>query len=620
MDEDRVSEIESLNGEVDAYAQATSRRAETLGAVPRAAAIATSLVTMDRDWTNPPIYGDGANNVLFGGRGTDKIYGNGGDDLLYGGIDDDELRGNEGNDYLLGGMGTDDVYGGPGDDVVQGDATGDKMSDLAGSDVLSFASGGADGFPTVDMSAYPNFPTAGSPERGIYVNLAAGVANNGSIVGGGGGTDSASPNPGEGTVFSDFEHVVGTPFADYIVGDTGANVLEGGGGSDVIKGGGGSAIDVLIGDAGGDNLTASSGSWLAGGSGEDYCGGSTVVGECEAKPSNWVGVRDTTKISVGMTTQTWAGNVKTQIYLAGSSADGSRNGEDDVTVTQVEDGLGAPSYYFSTASSSSKGQFSTLPEDQVPGCSYTATLVICAPTYNAVTMVLAGFGANDEIDISNVFKMTNPIFLGGLGNDTLTGGNYTDDFMHDGSGSGADTLSGKAADDGFMNTDGMDTFWGAEGDDLFVSSGACQGDSLGGGAGTDSSSWAQYQTSSSPGGTYGVFANISTGNVGKNVGAALSCGESPFNSFAGVEDLEGSKHWDVLRGDAGQNQLIGRATGDQLRSFESNDRVLANAGDDDNVDCGAATSDIAIIDYPANGADSDTNCETVGYGNPTFDG
>lgn len=115
-----------------------------------------------------------------------------------------------------------------------------------------------------------------------------------------------------------------------------------------------------------------------------------------------------------------------------------------------------------------------------------------------------------------------------------------------------------------------------------------------------------------------MFANISTGNIGKNVGASLDCGSSPYNSFAGVEDLEGSKHWDVLRGDAGQNQLIGRATGDQLRSFDSNDRVLANAADDDNVDCGAATSDIAIIDYSVNGSDSDTNCETVNYANPIF--
>lgn len=129
--------------------------------------------------------------------------------------------------------------------------------------MLSFASGGTDGFSAVSMSAYPNFPTGGSPERGVYVNLTTGVANNGSVVGGGGGTDPPT-GASAGTTFSDFEGVIGTPFADYIVGSSDPNFLEGGGGSDVIDGGG-SAADTLVGDAGGDNLTGAAGSSLDGG-------------------------------------------------------------------------------------------------------------------------------------------------------------------------------------------------------------------------------------------------------------------------------------------------------------------------------------------------------------------
>lgn len=198
------------------------------------------------------------------------------------------------------------------------------------------------------------------------------------------------------------------------------------------------------------------------------------------------------------------------------------------------------------------------------------------------------------------------------------GGYIADDFMVDGTDVGADTLQGNAGDDGLVNTDGADSLWGADGDDLIVSSAVCQGDTLGGGPGTDSSSWAQYDTGSDPGTNYGVFANISTSNIGKNVGGALNCGSSPTNSFDGFEDLEGSRHSDILRGDSGSNQLIGRATGDQLWSYQGADRILANSADNDNIDCGSET-DHAVIDDTSNGSDIYTNCDgNVVPGDPIF--
>lgn len=617
VDEELVDETAALNKEISAYERATSGYAGKL--VTRAKATLGSTTSAEREWGNDPINGTEGDDILYGGRGTDRIYGKEGNDLLYGGIEDDEVRGNEGNDYLLGGFGSDDLYGGPGDDVVQGDATGDKMSDSSGSDVLSFASGGADGFPTINMTAYPNFPATSSPERGVYVDLGAGIANNGSAAGGGGGTDPASTVPGDGTVFSNFEHVIGTPFADYIVGSTGSNILEGGGGSDVIQGGGGSATDVLIGEAGGDNLTAPAGSWLVGGVGEDYCGGSTVVVDCDSKPSDWVGIRDTTKISVGMTTQSWAGNVKSQLYMAGSTTDWfTRNGEDDVVVQQIPDGSGPPSYYFTTTASTSKGQFSTLPEDSTPGCSYTATQVICSPSTNAVTLDLAGFGSNDNLSIYSVFKMTNPIILGGQGNDNLVGGTLTDDFLHDGSGN--DIVSGEDGDDGMINSSGSDSLYGNYGDDLVENTSVCEGDSLYGGGDLDSTSWVQYKTNYVAGTTNGVFASISTNTIGRNQGGAATCsGEGTANTFTGYEDLEGSRHGDVLRGDGSSNQVIGRASDDQLRSYQSNDRILANSADDDSLDCGATgDSDIAVVDLSTNGTDTTNDCETVNTASPIF--
>lgn len=612
VDDEKEDQIASLQRKAQEYADATR---EVAGKIGRVANIRQDLGHQSSLMAaKDPVFGSLNDDILIGGRGTDEIHGQAGNDVLYGGIDDDKLFGESDNDYLLGGMGADFINGGPGDDIAQGDATGDKMSDTSGSnDVLSFVSGGTDGFPTMNMSAYPNFPPVNSPERGVYVNLGAGIASNGSVLSGG-GSDSAASLPDDGTVFANFEHVVGTPFADYIVGDSGANILQGGGGSDVINGGGGTVADFLIGDAGGDNLTAPVGSWILGGAGEDYCGGSTTVAECEPKPSNWVGVRYTGTMSVGMSTQSWAGNAKSQLYVAGSTGNWLRNGVDTVNVTQYDDGSGPPSYYFTTPGpSSTDGQFSIAPEDQTPGCSYSATVVLCSPNTNVTTMVLSGFGAADHLDAINVFRMTNTVILGGEGHDTLTGSYLADDFIVDGAGS--DALQGQGGDDGFINSDGQDSLWGADGDDLVVSSAVCQGDTLGGGPGTDSASWAQYDTGSSPGTNYGVFANISTDRIGKNVGGALNCGASPENSFSGIEDLEGSRHYDVLRGDSGPNQLIGRATSDRLEAYGGADRVLANSADADNVvDCGNQT-DRAVIDFGWDGAIS---CEDTSYGDPIF--
>lgn len=574
---------------------------------------------MSREWGGNTQYGDEGNDILYGGRGTDEIYGRLGNDLIYGGIEDDELYGNGGNDYLLGGFGSDDIQGGPDDDVVQGDATGDKMIDSSGTDTLSFASGGIYGFGSPSMSGFPNFPAPGSSERGIYIDLSASVANNGSVVGGGGGTDKAATGSDPGTVFSDFENVIGTPFADYIVGNSGLNILEGGGGSDVIYGGTGSA-DVLIGDAGGDNLSAPAGSWLVGGPGSDYCGTSPLPADCESNPSNWVGVRNFTKISVGMTSPNWAGNWKSQIYMAGSTTDWfSRNGEDDVTVTQLA--TSPPSFQFNTTASTSKGQFSTQPEDMTPGCTYSATQVTCSPSTNTVTLVLSGFGSNDNLNIVSVGQLTDPVFLGGDGYDVLTGGNNTDDFMHDGSAD--DVILGQAGDDGFVNTSGSDTINGGVGDDLVESNSACEDDELIGGGNFDSASWVQYRTGSTAGSASGVLASIYSGNVGRFEGGALTCsGEGAMNSINQFEDLEGSRHRDELRGDDTSNQLIGRATSDVLKSYNGEDRILANSQDNDTVDCGAPSpssgGDIGVIDYPANGTDTTANCEIVNFSTPIF--
>lgn len=79
---------------------------------------------------NDVVYGDGADNWLRGGRGSDVIRGIGGNDVIDGG---------QGNDTVNGGIGDDTVSGGSGDDLIFGKAGVDILSGNAGNDVINGA-------------------------------------------------------------------------------------------------------------------------------------------------------------------------------------------------------------------------------------------------------------------------------------------------------------------------------------------------------------------------------------------------------------------------------------------------------------------------------------------------
>ncbi|WP_029008276.1 calcium-binding protein [Azospirillum halopraeferens] len=100
------------------------------------------------------VYGDGADNVLwgedgadtmfgntgndtmYGGYGRDQLSGGAGDDVLYGNADGDRLMGNRGNDTLFGGSGDDALYGNLDHDVLYGNRGSDTLFGGAGDDTL----------------------------------------------------------------------------------------------------------------------------------------------------------------------------------------------------------------------------------------------------------------------------------------------------------------------------------------------------------------------------------------------------------------------------------------------------------------------------------------------------
>ncbi|HJZ37428.1 MAG TPA: calcium-binding protein, partial [Solirubrobacterales bacterium] len=233
--------------------------------------------------------GGSGNDTVFGERGNDILRGGEGDDRLYGGIGDDRLEGGPGNDLLSGGFGADSIDGGEGSDFVRGDATIDKIVDTGTApgdiDTLSYATGATPGFgntpPYGDLPAYPNFAAqhpgfpANANGRGVYLDLSATTHGN--------GFDGGAPSGGgaDDVVGSDFERIIGTPFADYIVGSKAGQQIYGGGGGDVL-------------------IASSAGGELFGGADGDDCVGGTPVSSCESTATEGPTSRgEATKVEVG---------------------------------------------------------------------------------------------------------------------------------------------------------------------------------------------------------------------------------------------------------------------------------------------------------------------------------
>ena len=131
---------------------------------------------------------------------------------------------------------------GVGDDILRGNSAANQLSGGQGDDQIQ-GFGGAD---TLDGGAGKDLLVYSESDAGVTVDLTAG-----SGVGG----------HAEGDVFTDFESVTGSDYADSITGDTGDNFLNGGAGADTLVGGngddefvGGDGDDVMQGDAGEDTF------------------------------------------------------------------------------------------------------------------------------------------------------------------------------------------------------------------------------------------------------------------------------------------------------------------------------------------------------------------------------
>lgn len=520
------------------------------------------------------VLGEGGDDRLFGQRGNDRLFGGEGADRLYGGVGDDRLRGGPGNDLLSGGFGADSLDGEGNDDVARGDATIDAIGDSGGgTDTISFATGATPGFP--NSGAF--FTDAGFPigaeGRGVYVDLGQDFANNGLAPSGGGVDEPLEP----ATDFSDFEAVIGTPFADYIVGTGGAETFHGGGGADLIDGNGGG--DVARGGADGDGCV------------------DVTVEDCEFSDEQ-IDPRDPAAIAVGVMAPD--SSAAPGLYLTGSDQD------DRVTASYAPNGAtpdpddGVTTFSLATGS---EGQFDLSP-GSAGGCTPpTGGTVSCAVPESPDSILLAGLGSDDVLLAPSFPETVSVVLLGNLDADALTGGD-TEDTLVDGAGN--DTAAGGGRDDALPNNGGADDLDAGPGEDLFISNAVCDGDVLNGGADRDNANWANFGT--------GVAIDMGderAGLIGPQGEPSCSTA-AQLTTLQAMEDVEGTNGADNLLGDAGPNQLLGRAGSDNYLAGAGNDHLLANSGDSDpTVDCGEGF-DTALIDFATTADDGPpVGCESV---------
>jgi Ca2+-binding RTX toxin-like protein len=192
------------------------------------------------------LVGGAGNDLLRGGDGRDVLVGGAGADILRGGGDGDwvsyagstgavfvdlasraasggdaagdtfwgvaNLAGGNGDDTLAGNNWANSLFGADGADLIRGRAGDDTIEGGGGADMMF---GGGGGF---DRLSY-----AGSTQ-GVTVDL---------------GTGAASGGDANGDLYSGFEGLIGSAFADSLTGGAGDDTIEGGAGSDLLDGGGG---------------------------------------------------------------------------------------------------------------------------------------------------------------------------------------------------------------------------------------------------------------------------------------------------------------------------------------------------------------------------------------------
>ena len=176
---------------------------------------------------------------------------------------------------------------------------------------------------------------------------------------------------------------------------------------------------------------------------------------------------------------------------------------------------------------------------------------------------ISGSGGNDKL----FGGAGNDHLDGGAGNNKLHGGDGNDTLS---SGIGTDKLFGEAGDDRLDGGAGDDTLDGGDGNDIFVA--GTGHDHFIGGNGIDTVSYAAS--------TFAVEIDLVAGD---------GTGDAQFDTYSGIENIDGTKFSDQIDGNSGANRLgglggndylFGGAGGDRLEGGEGNDLLVGGTGGD----------------------------------------
>lgn len=532
---------------------------------------------------NDLICAGGGNDRIAGGPGSDQIEAGHGDDLVEGGNGSDHVDGDSGRDILIGergndvlvagsgsrdfadgGLGDDTVSGGPGnDDQVIGGVGNDRLQGGPGDgDVLRGDHGrdlfdGGPGAHDTASFAVSGFTGANSfGGTGVTVNLSEGRA-----------TQDGSDR------LRGIEDVIGSPFRDTITGDSAPNVLYGAG-----------ADDRLVASGPGDSAE--------GGTGSDTCEGFATANSCGPEAAS--------------------GSPAVEVDLVGSSLTAV------VRLPPLLPGSGVvrPEVPGLTMRVGFESGAWLLREEPLPLLASDSCVALgpaearCPVAGKPDAVFLDGDAGGDLIELETSAPRYASAFIDGeAGADTLIGGDGEDNLIGQPglSNEPTDSLFGRGGDDSLANAALLN---GGAGSDLLIA-GVCADQTIDGGGGVDSVSFART------GGTSGVDAALG-GVAVQNLGSAGGCRfpeEEPTRIDRSVERIEGSRGPDVLRGDAGPNTLLGRggddllegggggdilvggAGRDQLSGGAGFDRLYASDGSGDRlIDCGEPGQGVALVD------------------------
>ena len=445
--------------------------------------------------------------------------------IFPGSMDDDLIpmpgEDNSGADVLWGGMGNDTLRGGMGNDTLIGGPGGDVLDGGSGDDVASYI--GSPNGVHVDLSAAfydPNAPLA--PVRGADAT----------------GDQLSSIEKIWGSHWSDLlrgshavNHLFGNDGNDQLYGLGGNDFLRGGEGEDTLHGDGGKdalfgdeSADLLEGGAGNDTLFGGQGDdTLKGGVGNDVLEGGVGAdehhGDGRMDPETGDPKPDTGSDTAAYTKSDMAVTVD---LGAGTATGGHAEGD---TFFGIENLRGSANDDMLTGHNMAKDDAATKDVDE---------------SDDGVNKIWGNAGADTIKGMSGA-----DMLYGGKGDDTLYGGDGKD-----GADAG-DTLYGQIGNDVLNGGMGDDTLVGGAGADKLYGGRVGMADD----AGMDT---ADYSMSPE-----GVVVDLKPADLNKDRRTdpdelrAGEGGDAEGDTYHDIQNLTGSDHADMLRGNVQDNLLMG---------------------------------------------------------------